>query len=97
MRNADGLAQLLSGFLGMKVRIEQFTGRWMPLPEAERSRIGRRGASRRLSTSQLGASACGPTALLDVLRLLGLAGPDTEQQVLCVVPARTRDYSALLM
>ena len=44
VRNADGLAQLLSGFLGMKVRIEQFAGRWMPLPEAERSRIGRRGA-----------------------------------------------------
>ena len=65
VRNADGLAQLLSGFLGMKVRIEQFTGRWMPLPEAERSRIGRRGASRRLSTSQLGASAVLGSAVFD--------------------------------
>lgn len=57
VRHADGLAQLLSSFLGMKVRIEQFVGRWMPLPEAERSRIGRRAASRRMSTSQLGVSA----------------------------------------
>lgn len=57
VRNADGLAQLLSGFLGMQVRVEQFVGRWMQLPEAERTRIGRRGASRRMSTAQLGASA----------------------------------------
>ncbi len=57
VRHADGLAQLLSSFLGMKVRIEQFVGRWMPLPEAERTRIGRRAASRRMSTSQLGVSA----------------------------------------
>ncbi len=55
-RHADGLAQLLSGYLGMPVRIEQFVGRWMALPVAERSRIGRRAASRRTSTSQLGVS-----------------------------------------
>ena len=57
VRNADGLAQLLSGYLGMQVRVEQFVGRWMTLPAAERSRIGRRAASRRMSTSQLGVSA----------------------------------------
>ena len=57
VRNADGLAHLLSGYLGKPVRVEQFVGRWMPLLEAERSRIGRRAASRRMSTSQLGVSA----------------------------------------
>ncbi len=57
VRNADGLARLLSDFLGKQARVEQFVGRWMPLPEAERTRIGRRGVSRRRSTSQLGASA----------------------------------------
>ena len=57
VRNADGLAHLLSGFLGRQARVEQFVGRWMALPEAERTRIGRRAASRRLSTSQLGSSA----------------------------------------
>ena len=57
VRNADGLANLLSGYLGKPVRVEQFVGRWMPLLETERSRIGRRAASRRVSTSQLGVSA----------------------------------------
>ena len=65
VRNADGLAHLLSGFLGKTVRVEQFVGRWMPLPAAERSRIGRRAASRRLSTSQLGASAVLGQAVFD--------------------------------
>jgi len=57
VRNADGLARLLSDFLGMQARVEQFVGRWMPLPEAERTRIGRRATSRRRSTSQVGATA----------------------------------------
>ncbi|MDE1948837.1 MAG: type VI secretion system baseplate subunit TssG [Burkholderiales bacterium] len=65
VRNAEGLAQLLSGYLGRPVRVEQFVGRWMPLPEAERSRIGRRAASRRLSTAQLGASAVLGRAVFD--------------------------------
>ena len=65
VRNADGLAQLLSGYLGMQVRVEQFVGRWMPLPAAERSRIGRRAASRRMSTSQLGVSAVLGQAVFD--------------------------------
>lgn len=57
VRNAEGLANLLSGFLGTPVRVEQFVGRWMQLPDAERTRIGRRGALRRRATAQLGASA----------------------------------------
>lgn len=57
VRNADGLARLLSGYLGMAVGVEQFVGRWMLLPEGDRTRIGRRMASRRTSTSQLGSSA----------------------------------------
>lgn len=65
VRHADGLAELLGGFLGMPVRVEPFVGRWMPLPEAERSRIGQRRASRRLSTAQLGASAVLGRAVFD--------------------------------
>lgn len=64
-RNAEGLARLLSGYLAMQVRVEQFAGRWMALPEAERSRIGRRVASRRLATAQLGASAVLGRAVFD--------------------------------
>ncbi len=65
VRNADGLAHLLSGFLGLQVRVQQFVGRWMALPEAERTRIGRRAASRRVSTAQLGASAVLGRAVFD--------------------------------
>ena len=65
VRNADGLAHLLSGYLGLQVRVQQFVGRWMPLPAAERSRIGRRAASRRMSTSQLGVSAVLGQAVFD--------------------------------
>ncbi len=65
VRNADGLAFLLSRYLGMRARVEQFVGRWMPLPTAERTRIGRPGASRRSSTAQLGASAVLGGAVFD--------------------------------
>lgn len=64
-RNADGLARLLSGYLGRPARVETFVGRWMPLPEAERSRIGRRVASRRMSTAQLGTSTVLGRAVFD--------------------------------
>jgi len=65
VRNADGLGHLLSGFLKMAVRVEQFVGRWMPLPEAERTRIGRRAISRHGSSSQLGASVVLGRAVYD--------------------------------
>lgn len=64
-RNADGLACLLSGFLGMQARVEQFVGRWMPLPESQRTRVGRLGVSRHMSTSQVGASAVLGRAVFD--------------------------------
>ena len=41
VRNADGLASLLSGFLQRPVRVEQFAGNWLVLQKAERSRVGR--------------------------------------------------------
>jgi len=64
-RNADGLVALLSRYLGRPVRVEPFVGRWMALPEAERTRIGRRVASRRMSTAQLGASVVLGRAVFD--------------------------------
>lgn len=65
VRNAEGLERLLSGFLGRPVRVEPFVGRWMTLPAAERTRIGRRVVSRRVSTAQLGASAVLGSAVFD--------------------------------
>ena len=57
VRNADGLANMLSGFLKRTVRVEQFAGSWLNLPEAERTRIGRARGRRRNPTSQLGGGA----------------------------------------
>jgi len=57
VRNADGLAQFLTRYLARPVRVEQFVGRWMALQQAERTRVGGRGASRRAAPAQLGVSA----------------------------------------
>lgn len=56
-RNADGLANLLSGFLGRPVRVEQFAGHWMELRTEERSRLGRVLGGRRNDSARLGAGA----------------------------------------
>jgi type VI secretion system protein ImpH len=56
VRSAEALARALSVFLKRSVRVEQFVGRWMALPQADRSRLGGRFASRRQSTARLGAS-----------------------------------------
>lgn len=57
VRNADGLASLLSGYLGRPVRIEPFVGGWLPLPPSERTRIGRAIAGRPNPSAQLGGGA----------------------------------------
>jgi type VI secretion system protein ImpH len=65
VRHADGLAQIVSVYLRWPARVESFVGRWMALPEAERTRIGRRVAARRMSTAQLGTSAVLGRAVFD--------------------------------
>jgi hypothetical protein len=57
VRNADGLANLLSGYLGRRVRVEQFAGHWMPLLPEERSRLGRVLGGKRNTSAQLGGGA----------------------------------------
>jgi type VI secretion system protein ImpH len=57
VRNADGLANLLSGYLGRDVRVEQFAGHWMSLRVEDRSRLGRVLGGRRNTSAQLGAGA----------------------------------------
>ena len=47
VRNAEGLGKLLAGFFRVPVAVEQFVGHWMPVPTAERTRLG-------ASFSQLG-------------------------------------------
>lgn len=56
-RNADGLRAMLSAYLRMPVRIEPFTGQWLELQTAERTRLGGACAMSRTPTSRLGAGA----------------------------------------
>jgi type VI secretion system protein ImpH len=72
VRTADGLQALLSGYLRVPVRLEPFVGRWMRLLPQERTRIGRRVASRRSSTAQLGVSAVLGGAVFDRQHHIGL-------------------------
>jgi type VI secretion system protein ImpH len=51
-RNVEGLASILRGFFGVGIRIDQFVGRWLPMPGSERCRLG------------AGASALGGNAFL---------------------------------
>jgi type VI secretion system protein ImpH len=86
VRNADGLQSLAAGLLRVPVRVEPFLGRWMRLPEQERTRIGRRGASRRSATAQLGTSA-----------VLGAAVFDRQHHFrLHVGPLRLKGFESLL-
>ncbi len=87
VRNADGLAHLLSGFLGMSVRVEQFVGRWMPLPESERTRLGGLGV-RRGAGAQLGASAVIGAAVFDRQHHIRIhAGPLSREAFESLLPS----------
>jgi type VI secretion system protein ImpH len=57
VRNADGLASVLGGFLRRSVKIEQFAGTWMGLADTERTRIGRVASRRSSPTAVLGGGA----------------------------------------
>jgi type VI secretion system protein ImpH len=43
VRNADGLAQIIADFFGVKARIEEFVPRWLALEGPTRTRLGRFG------------------------------------------------------
>ena len=82
VRNAEGLANMLSGFLGLPVAVEQFVGHWMTLRERDRTRLGRGGGLGREAV--LGARVwdrqhkfrlqLGPLSLADYEGLLPGAG-----------------------
>jgi type VI secretion system protein ImpH len=57
VRNSDGLANVLTGFLSRPVRIEQFVGSWLELSSSERTRISGAAARRKNAGSALGAGA----------------------------------------
>ena len=65
VRNADGLQAMVAGYLRVPVRVQSFVGRWMRLQPEERTRIGKRGATRRAASAQLGTSAVLGAAVFD--------------------------------
>jgi type VI secretion system protein ImpH len=65
VRSADGLQNLVAGFLRMPVRVESFVGRWMRLQPAERTRLGGPGGSRRAASARLGTNAVLGGAVFD--------------------------------
>jgi type VI secretion system protein ImpH len=40
-RNREGLVAILGSFFGLPVKVEEFVGEWLPLPEQARWRLGR--------------------------------------------------------
>ncbi|ROZ78312.1 type VI secretion system baseplate subunit TssG [Ramlibacter sp. WS9] len=55
IRSPEGLASILTGYLGRPVKVVQFVGSWLELPRRERTRIG--AAGRRSVVAQLGGGA----------------------------------------
>lgn len=58
-RNAEGLGAILQNFFGVKVQVEEFVGRWLPLPADQRTRLGA------FSGAQLGVDAVAGQAVWD--------------------------------
>lgn len=56
VRHADGLASILTGYLGRPVRVTPFEGSWLEVPTTERTALATAGA-RRSSSSVLGGGA----------------------------------------
>jgi type VI secretion system protein ImpH len=65
VRNADGLATMLSADLARAVRVEPFVGRWLRLPPAERSMLGWRTLPRRDAAARLGANVVAGGTVFD--------------------------------
>jgi type VI secretion system protein ImpH len=57
VRNADGLAAVLSGYLRRPAKVEQFVGSWLELPPSERTRLTGSSARRRRPGVNLGGGA----------------------------------------
>ncbi|HEY0018591.1 MAG TPA: type VI secretion system baseplate subunit TssG [Longimicrobium sp.] len=67
VRSQAGLEGLLADHFGVPVSIQPLVGRWLPIPEDQRTRIGRTGASRTLGTdAALGTRWHDPQAAIGI-------------------------------
>ncbi len=80
-RNAEGLEAILASYLNLPIRIEQFVGQWVALPEHSRNRLGARPK----------------TTMLGVSTTIGSHVWDCQQKFRIVVgPVKYDDYKRLL-
>ncbi|HEU0297809.1 MAG TPA: type VI secretion system baseplate subunit TssG, partial [Longimicrobium sp.] len=85
VRSQAGLRGLLADHFGVAVRIEPLVGRWLAIPEDQRTRIGSTGASRTLgSDAVLGARWHDPQAAVGIR--LGPMGIDLYRSFLPADP-----------
>jgi type VI secretion system protein ImpH len=81
VRNADGLRAMLSHYFRLPIRVEEFVGRWLRLPEDDHTQLGRGNAS-----AQIGGGA-----------VLGRSVWDGQSHIRLHVRALTlRDYEDFL-
>jgi type VI secretion system protein ImpH len=67
VRSQAGLGGLLADHFGVPVHVEPLVGRWLPIPDDQRTRIGRSGASRTLGADAvLGARWHDPAAAVGI-------------------------------
>ena len=86
VRNADGLADLLSDDLGVPVEIEQFRGQWLALSEEDRTRLTSTPSAQR-RTNKLGANIVLGTKIWDVQnRFRVVLGPMAYPRYLRLIP-----------
>ena len=93
-KNPEGLRAILTSFLGTPVRVEEFVGHWMELPEDCRTRLGERPETGRLGQGAIAGSrvwdcqtkfrlVVGPVAFADYVRLLPYG--DTAARLAAIV------------
>ncbi len=99
-RHAAGLEALLRGFFGMPVRLQQFVGQWIELPESSRCRLGASPETGTLGQTAVAGSRVwdcqqkfrivfGPLDLADYRRLL--PGSESLQRLVALVRGYTGD------
>lgn len=99
-RHAAGLEALLRGFFGMPVRLQQFVGQWIELPESSRWQLGQSPETGALGLTTVAGSRVwdcqqkfrivfGPLDLADYRRLL--PGSDSLQRLVALVRSYTGD------
>lgn len=84
VRNPEGLSRILSSYFRVDARIEEYSSRWLRIPEDQQTRLGA------LSGSQLGMDAVAGAQVLDRQHHFGIfLGPLSYSQYSGFLPGNT--------